>query len=67
VSAAPKSGSFVLLLSGVSGQTYWMQSSTNLVNWTNVSTNVLASPSVNITNTVMAAASQQYWRVVWPQ
>jgi len=67
VSSAPGSGSFVLQLSGVSGQTYWMQTSSNLLTWTSVWTNVLVSSSVNITNPVIATSSRQYWRVVWPQ
>jgi hypothetical protein len=61
-----KSGSFVLQLSGLSGQTYWLQTSTNLINWTNVSTNVLVSSFVNITNTVIPNAGHQYWRAVLP-
>jgi hypothetical protein len=67
MSSAPSSGSFILQLSGISGQTYWMQTSTNLVAWTSVSTNVLASSSVRITNAVIATSSHQFWRVVWPQ
>jgi hypothetical protein len=63
----PAKGSFVLQLSGVSGQSYWLQTSTNLVTWTNVSTNLLASTSVNITNSVVATTPHQYWRAVWPQ
>jgi hypothetical protein len=65
VPSPPRSGSIVLQLSGISGQTYWIETSTNLVTWTNVSTNVLASSSANITNT--ATASHQFWRAVWPQ
>ena len=67
VSSTPHSGSFVLQLSGISGQTYWMQTSTNLVIWTSVSTNVLSSSSVNITNTVLTNSSHQYWRAVSSQ
>lgn len=67
VPPAPASGSFVLQLSGISGQTYWIQTSTNLVAWTSVSTNVLALSSANITNTVIGTASRQFWRAVWRQ
>ena len=67
VTATPRSGSFVLQFSGMSGQTYWMQTSTNLVNWFNVSTNVLSASSVSITNTVITNSSQQYWRAAWTQ
>jgi hypothetical protein len=66
VSAKPKSGSFVLQLSGLSGQSYWMETSTNLVSWITVSTNALAYSSVNITNTVNGSSSHQYWRACWP-
>ena len=66
VSSPSKAGSLVLQLSGLSGQTYWMQTSTNLATWTSVSTNVMAAASVNITNTVIAASSHQFWRAVWP-
>jgi hypothetical protein len=63
---ALKSGSFVLQLSGLAGQTYWMQTSTNLTNWTSVSTNVLMSSPVNITNMVIPNAGHQYFRAVLP-
>jgi hypothetical protein len=66
VSAKPGSGSFVLQLSGFSGQSYWIETSTNLVNWTTISTNVLTYSSVNITNTVNGSSSHQYWRAYWP-
>ena len=66
VSAKPGSGSLVLQLSGFSGQSYWIETSTNLVNWITISTNVLTYSSVNITNTVNGNSSHQYWRAYWP-
>jgi len=66
VSANPQSGSFVLQLSGLSGQSYWIETSTNLVNWTTVSTNVLTYSSVNVTNPASAGTSRQFWRAYWP-
>jgi hypothetical protein len=66
VSAKPNSGSFVLQLSGLSGQSYWIETSTNLVNWITVSTNALTYASVNITNVVAGSSSHQYWRAFWP-
>jgi hypothetical protein len=66
VSAKPGSGSFVLQLSGLSGQSYWLETSTNLVNWLTISTNALTYSSVNITNTVNAGSSRQFWRAYWP-
>ena len=66
ISGTPKSGSFVLRLSGVPGQAYWMQTSTNLADWTYVSTNVLATSSANVTNRVSSGSRRQFWRVVSP-
>jgi hypothetical protein len=66
VSANPQSGSFVLQLSGLSGQSYWIETSTNLVNWTTVSTNVLTYASANVTNPASAGTSRQFWRAYWP-
>ena len=66
VPPTPQSGSFVLQLSGISGQTYWIETSTNLVTWSSVSTNVLVGASVTITNPVIATSRHQFWRAVWP-
>jgi hypothetical protein len=66
VSSQPQSGSFVLQLSGFSGQSYWIETSTNLASWLRVSTNALTYSSVNISNVVNGNSSQQYWRAYWP-
>ena len=66
VSAKPKSGSFVLQLSGLSGQSYQVQTSTNLVNWTSVSTNTVTYSTVNLTNAANAGYQRQFWRVYGP-
>ncbi len=63
---APKPGAFVLQLTGLSGATYSMQTSTDLVNWVSISTNVLQSSSINVTNPLIPSATRQYWRTVWP-
>ena len=60
-----QAGKFVLQLSGQSGTPYVLQTSTNLVTWTPVSTNVSATSSINITNTVISGAHSQFWRAVW--
>jgi hypothetical protein len=60
-----KPGAIVVQLGGAPGQTYWLQTSTNLVTWTNVATNVLTSASVNITNKV-GTGNSQFWRAVAP-
>jgi len=66
VSAKPKSGSIVLQLSGLSGQSYQVQTSTNLINWTSVSTNTLTYSSIIITNAANAGSCRQFWRVYGP-
>jgi hypothetical protein len=66
VSTKPKAGSFVVQLTGLSGQSYWMETSTNLVNWTSVSTNTLTAASLNITNTANNGTSRQFWRAYLP-
>jgi hypothetical protein len=66
VSAKPGYGSLVLQLSGLSGQSYGIETSTNLATWLIVSTNALTYSSVNITNAVNGGSSQQYWRAYWP-
>ena len=63
----PKSGLFVVQLNGNSGQTYWMETSTDLVTWTSVSTDILTSASAFLTNTVFTNSERQFWRAVWPR
>jgi hypothetical protein len=60
----PASGSFIVQLAGQSGQTYIMETSTNLTAWVPVSTNILASSPVNITNALIPGATGQFWTVV---
>ena len=67
VPANPASGLFIVRLDGISGQTYWFETSTNLVDWTSVSTNVLISPSMMITNTVRTNSNHQFCRGIWLQ
>jgi hypothetical protein len=66
VSAKPATGVFKLQLSGLTSQSYWTQTSTNLVNWTIVSTNTLTYASANITNTINGSFSHRYWRAYGP-
>ena len=54
---------FVFQLQGQPDVRYVIQSSSNLTTWTSVSTNVLSSPTLNVTNS--ASASQYFWRAVW--
>jgi hypothetical protein len=57
-------GQFVLQIQGQADISYVLQSSTNLINWTSVSTNTLPGGALNITNTVVPSLPQQYWRVI---
>ena len=59
------SSQFVFNLHGQPDVPYVVQSSTNLVNWLNESTNVLSAHSTSITNPVSSDAPQQYWRALW--
>ena len=66
VSKKPVAGSFVLQLSGLSGQSYRIETSTNLVNWIPVSTNTLTASSLAVTNPVNAGSGRQFWRAYSP-
>jgi hypothetical protein len=60
----PGPGSMVVQLAGKAGQSYVLQTSTNLSDWLPVSTNILTSRSGCITNALMAGTVRQFWRVV---
>jgi len=62
--SAPKvaNGKFTFTYGANSGLTYVVQSSSNLVNWTSVSTNVASSSSITVTNSI-AATNALYYRV----
>jgi hypothetical protein len=65
LSSPAGSGQFVFQLAGQTGAPYVVQVSTNLSAWTPVSTNIPATSSLNITNTLTAGAAGQFWRAVW--
>jgi alpha-N-arabinofuranosidase len=58
-------GQFVFQIQGQPAVRYFIQSSTNLIAWTTVSTNILAGNTLDFTNPVPADASQEFWRAVW--
>jgi alpha-N-arabinofuranosidase len=58
-------GQFVFQLQGQPGGRYFIQSSTNLVTWSTVSTNFLSGNTLNVTNPVSAGAAMNFWRAVW--
>jgi len=58
-------GQFVFRLQGQSGLTYIVQTSTDLKNWTSLSTNLLASGGVSITNGIVSGPGERFWRALW--
>jgi alpha-L-arabinofuranosidase len=58
-------GQFAVQLNGQAGTPYIVQTSTNLVNWTSVSTNIQTGSSLGLTNAITPGAVSTYWRVVW--
>lgn len=65
VASPPASGQIVFQLQGQAGVPYVLQRSTNLVNWTPVSTNALVTASAYVTNSLDPAYPQQFWRAAW--
>jgi hypothetical protein len=64
---APGATQFVFELLGASSVPYVIQYSTDLMNWTPVSTNTLSGNSLLITNAVAPSPPGQFWRVTWQQ
>jgi hypothetical protein len=58
-------GQFVFQLQGQSGVPYVIETSTNMITWTQVSANTPLSNMLNITNSVTPTQPEQFWRVVW--
>jgi hypothetical protein len=59
------SGQVELHLQGQSGTPYVIQSSTNLMAWTSVSTNMLVGNTLNVYIPVSAGSPHQFYRAVW--
>jgi len=57
---------FFFQLQGQAGVPYVIQSSTNLLTWTSVSTNTLPAGTMNFTNSLPPALPRQFWRAIWP-
>ena len=59
------SGQFTFQLQGQSGVSYVVQTSTNLIAWTSISTNLLTGASTNFTNAVPPGSGRKFWRALW--
>ena len=64
-SALAPTGQFVLQVQGQAGVPYVIQTSSDLVNWIPVSTNLLTGNVLNLTNAISSVSPQQFWRAVW--
>ena len=56
---------FVFQLQGDPNVSYVVQTSSNLMTWVSVATNLLPGGTLNITNPVSPGASRQFWRALW--
>jgi hypothetical protein len=61
----PAAGQFVFQLQGQTGVPYVIQNSTDLINWTSLSTNTPPTGTMYLTNTVNPSVPTQFWRAVW--
>jgi cytochrome c peroxidase len=60
-------GAIAVMLTGKPGAAYILQSSTDLKNWTPLSTNILTTTSLFVTNSLSVGQTQQFWRAIGPQ
>jgi hypothetical protein len=58
-------GTVVLQINGQPGVRYFLQSSTNMVTWSTVSTNHLTGTSLAITNPINGGGPIKHWRALW--
>ncbi len=68
VSIPPQTSSstqLILQLAGQSGTPYVLQTSSNLLTWSSVSTNLLTNNAIALTNTLATNKTAQYWRAAW--
>jgi alpha-N-arabinofuranosidase len=61
----PVASQFVFQLQGQANVPYVIQNSTNLLNWTSISTNMPSAGTMNITNSVDPTSPVQFWRAMW--
>jgi hypothetical protein len=55
----------VFQLHGQPGVRYFLQTSTNLMQWTSVATNTLTGKTLTFTNPVPLSIPQEFWRALW--
>ncbi len=55
---------FIVPVSGIAGKTYVLQTTTNLVDWTSLGTNVASADAFSMTNTGTASIPYRFYRVV---
>jgi hypothetical protein len=65
VSIQPGGSQFAFQLQGQANVPYVIQSSTDLVTWISVSTNVSSGFAMWVTNSVPPGAPTQFWRAAW--
>lgn len=58
-------GQLQMLMLGQSSTPYVIQSSSNLVTWTSISTNMLVGSTLSVTNPIPAGAPDQFYRAIW--
>lgn len=56
---------FVFIIHGQPAVPYVIETSSDLTNWTAVSTNLLTGSTLCVTNPLEPNTSQQFWRAVW--
>lgn len=64
LTSQPLNGEFQLTISGLAGSSYILQSSTNLVDWTDLSTNTLAGTQTNYVDTAVSQFSARFYRTI---
>jgi len=65
VPPAEPGGQFVLQLHGQPNVRYILQSSTDLRNWTSISTNTLTTSTLNLTNPIPRGPALNFYRALW--
>jgi len=64
LSAGSSSTAQVVQIRGQTGVPYVLQTSTNLTTWISVSTNLLTTTTLNVTNAV-SSSEDRFWRATW--